>query len=72
MRVRYSKFVYKTLQRHIETLWRRLVPEERPRAIETRGGYIPRGTGPEPTMPPPKPINWDTDPQVLVRRAARD
>jgi|NGEPerStandDraft_8_1074529.scaffolds.fasta_scaffold46066_2 hypothetical protein len=54
----YNRTVYKKLHQHIKKLWRRWVPEGPPRSIETRGGYMLRNAGPEPTVPPPKPSDY--------------
>lgn len=58
MSVSYTLPVYKKLHKHIGDLWRRWIPEGPPRSIETRGGYMLRNAGPEPTVPPPKPSDY--------------
>jgi hypothetical protein len=58
MNIGYTRDVYKKLHQYVERLWRRWVPEQPTRSIKTRGGYMLRTAGPEPTVPPPKPIDY--------------
>jgi hypothetical protein len=54
----YTQIVYKKLHHRVGELWRQWFPQEPARSIKTRGGYMLRNAGPEPTVPPPKPSDY--------------
>jgi hypothetical protein len=58
MSISYNRIVLKKLHHRVRELRRRWFPEEPSRSIETRGGYMLRNAGPEPTIPPPKPSDY--------------